>query len=296
MFGMPGHHGGQFQMPREVAFAPDGSELYILDRSHRVQVFSPEGRYLRGWQTPFGPLGNPRGMDVDKRGRLYVADTHNSQILVYDRTGGLLRQWGRPGKAPGEFTSVTDVAVARDGSVWACEYGAYNDRVQKFDAKGRLLLTVGSFGDRPGQFNRPQGIAVEARTGNIFVADAVNHRVQVLAPDGTLLRVMGSAGTAPGMFRYPYDVEFDAAGRLYVAEFGNCRISVFSPEGRFLAAIGGPGRAPGQFDHPWGVGVAQDGEVFVADTMNYRIQRFPPLWPAQRRQTARTGRPAPPPR
>src|SRR5688572_10507355 len=88
-FGDAGDHDGQFRMPREVGFSPDGSRLYVLDRSHRVQVFTPEGRWIHGWPTPVGTRGNPRGLDVDPEGRVYVADTHNSQILVYSPEGEL---------------------------------------------------------------------------------------------------------------------------------------------------------------------------------------------------------------
>jgi len=279
VFGISGEHDGQFHMPREVGFSPDGSRLYILDRSHRVQVFAPDGRFITMWNTPPGQLGNPRGLDVAPDGTLFVADTHNSGILVYSPEGRLLRKWGRPGRAPGQFISVTDVALDSRGDLWACEYGASNDRVQKFDAAGHCMVTFGKFGSGVGEFSRPQGIAIDDRD-RVYVADAVNHRVQVLSGEGADVKVeqvWGEVGSAPGKLRYPYDVAFDRQGRLYVAEYGNSRISVFTPEGRFLTSFGRPGRGPGEFDHPWGVSLAPAGEIYVADTMNYRIQKFAPL-------------------
>jgi DNA-binding beta-propeller fold protein YncE len=276
IFGSAGPHDGQFQMPRSVGFSPDGSRLYLLDRSHRVQVFDPDGNFLTMWPTPIGPLGNPRGLDVDPEGLIYVADTHNSQMLVYSPEGELVRQWGRPGREPGEFISVTDVALDSRGNVWTCEYGAFGDRLQQFDKEGNFRFAVGSFGTGDGQFSRPQGIAIDRRD-RLYVADAVNHRIQVISPEGRIERVWGEVGAAPGLLRYPYDVAFDAEGLVYVAEFGNSRVSVFTPEGEFLTCFGRPGRGPGEFDHPWGVNVAATGEIYVADTMNYRIQKFPPL-------------------
>ena len=270
-------HDGEFTMPREVGFSPDGSRLYILDRSHRVQVFTPDGRFVRMWPTPLGTTGNPRGLDVDRRGRIYVADTHNSQILVYSANGTLVRRWGGAGTGPGQFTAVTDVALDGRENVWACEYGNYNDRLQKFDRSGRPLFSVGRHGRHAaGEFSRPQGLAVDGGD-RLYVADAVNHRVQVVAPGGTIERVWGEVGTAPGKLNFPYGIAFDRHRRLYVAEFGNSRVSVFTPEGRFITSFGRAGRGPGEFDHPWGVSVASTGEIYVADTMNYRIQKFAPL-------------------
>jgi DNA-binding beta-propeller fold protein YncE len=289
VFGAPGEHEGEFHMPREVGFSPDGSQIYILDRTHRVQAFTPSGKFLKMWKTPLGSNGNPRGLDVAPDGSIYVADTHNSQIVVYSPEGKLLRKWGRYGKAPGEFISVTDVALDSQGNVWTCEYGEYNDRVQKFDAHGKPVLSFGKFGEppaKPGEFSRPQGIAVD-RHDRLYVADAVNHRIQVISPDGKVELVWGQVGSAPGKLRYPYDVSFDRHGRLYVVEFGNQRVSVFTPEGRFLTCFGSSGRGPGQFDHPWGVNVARNGDIYVSDTHNYRIQKFPPLqWSGPRELAA----------
>ena len=163
-------------MPREVGFSPDDRRLYILDRTHRVQVFTREGRFINGWATPPGQLGNPRGLDIGPDGNIYVADTHNSEILVYSPEGRLVRKWGRPGKGPGEFIAVTDVAQDSKGCVWTSEYGSYNDRIQKFDSTGKLLFQVGHFGSAPGQFSRPQGVAI-GKGDRVFVADAVNLRI-----------------------------------------------------------------------------------------------------------------------
>ena len=276
VFGDPGEHEGQLHMPREVSFSPDGKELYLLDRSQRLQVFDRGGHFLRFWPTPFCKIGNPRGLDVDPAGRIYVADTHNSEVLVYTREGRLLRKWGHRGKGPGEFICVTDVAVDSKGNIWTCEYGEFNDRVQKFDPTGKPLLSFGKFGTAPGEFSRPQGITIDKRD-YVYIADAVNHRIQVLNPEGKLDHIIGEVGTAPGKLRYPYDISLDRKGRLYIAEYGNSRVSIFEPDGRFITSFGGSGRTPGEFSHPWGVTVARDGEIFVADTMNYRIQTFPPL-------------------
>jgi len=274
----PGVHDGQLRMPRALAFSPDGARLYVLDRTHRVQVFDPDGRFLLAWETPPGDLGNPRSLDIAPDGTVILADTHNSQIVEYSPEGVLLRKFGHMGRRPGEFAAVTSVKRAPDGSLWTTEYGNYQDRVQKLDAAGRPLLTYGVFGRGSGQINRPQGLAIGPE-GRVYVADAVNHRLLILDEEGRRIGGWGTpdGGDAPGELRYPYDVAVDRQGRVYVAEFGNSRISVFTAEGAFLTSWGRPGRAPGEFDHPWGVALSPRGEVYVADTMNYRIQRFDPL-------------------
>jgi tripartite motif-containing protein 71 len=278
IFGEPGRGDGQFNMPRSVDFARDGSVI-VMDRTNRIQRFTPSGQYLGAWHTETVKHGNPRGLSVAPNGEVFVADTHNSQVLVYSPQGRIARRWGSYGMRPGQFVWVTDVAVDPRGPVYTCEYGEGRaDRLQKFDSHGRFVLQLARFGSRPGEVQRPQGLALD-RQGNLYVADAVNHRVQEFAPDGRLLAVIGTLGSAPGQLRYPYDVALDAAGRLYVCEFGNHRVSVFGPEHRFLTMWGRPGRGPGEFNHPWGVGVDPAGFIYVADTYNYRVQKFAPLPP-----------------
>ncbi len=276
VFGKAGQHPGQFHMPRSIEFSPDGKRVYILDRTHRVQVFQPDGFFQEEWRTPPGILGNPRGHDVAPDGTLYVADTHNSQVVIYSPDGKERRRIGKRGLRPGEFVAVTDVALDPQGNLWTCEYGQYHDRVQKFDASGRFLLEYGTFGSGPGQFSRPQGITTD-RDGNVYVADAANHRVHKLSPEGKPLLVWGVTGHKPGQLYYPYDVFVDSRQRIFVSEYGNNRVSVFDRQGQHLYSWGRPGHGPGEFDHPWGVCVAPSGEVWVADTMNYRIQIFPPI-------------------
>jgi DNA-binding beta-propeller fold protein YncE len=278
IFGEPGRGDGQFNIPRSVDFMQDGSVL-VMDRSDRIQRFTPDGQYLSTWHTLSVAHGNPRGLSIAPNGEVYVADTHNSQVLVYSTQGKIVRRWGSYGMRPGQFIWVTDVAVDPHGPVYTCEYGEGRaDRVQKFDSRGRFVLQLAHFGSRPGEVQRPEGLALDHR-GNLFVADGVNHRVQEFAPDGRLLAVIGGLGSASGQLRYPYDVALDSADRLYVCEFGNHRISVFGPDHRLITTWGRPGRGPGEFNHPWGVGVDASGFIYVADTYNYRVQKFAPLPP-----------------
>ncbi len=281
LFGHKGDQDGNFRMPREVAFSPDEKLIYVLDRTRRVQAFTRDGEFQTLWTTPPGQLGNPRGMDVAPDGTLYVADTHNNQIVVFTPEGKMVRRFGGYGKEPGRFIAVTDVTLDRSGNLWTVEYGAQVDRVQKLTPTGKPLLAFGEFaqgrgGEHPGRFSRPQGI-VQGPDDHIYVADAVNHRIQVFTTEGKFVRTFGQVGSRPGELRYPYDVNFDRAGRLHVTEYGNCRVTLFTPEGKLLTCFGRPGRERGEFDHPWGCNIASDGTLYVSDTMNNRIQRFPAL-------------------
>ncbi len=275
-WGVRGKWKGALFNPRAVGALPDGNWV-VLDRTDRVQVFTPAGEFLRGWSTPETGRGNPRGLDVDPDGNILVADTHYGRVLRYDPRGVLLQLIGKPGIGPGEFCLVTDVVADSSGVLTTLEYGE-RVRVQRLDSQGRFLKEWGRMGDAPGELRRPQGIAL-APDGNLVVADSVNHRLQVFRPDGVLLQIIGRFGRELGELNYPYDVAVDQAGRIYAIEFGNHRLQVFSPEGMSLGIYGGPGREEGEFSEPWGASVLPSGAVLVADTKNDRIQNLGMLFP-----------------
>jgi DNA-binding beta-propeller fold protein YncE len=261
--------------PRAVEALPDGNWV-VLDRTNRIQIFTPEGEYIRHWTTPATGRGNPRGLDVDHRGNILVADTHYSQVLRYTPAGELLQTIGHPGTGPGEFGLVTDVVEDASGFLTTLEYGE-KVRVQRLDREGRFVREWGKMGTAPGELRRAQGLDLTPE-GNIAVADSVNHRIQIFDVEGQLLACWGEFGTEPGKLNYPYDVSVDKAGRIYVIEFGNHRLQVFNQKGQSLLCLGGPGRGYRQFNEPWGVTVLPSGSVVVADTRNDRLQNLGPLF------------------
>jgi len=72
--------------------------------------------------------GIPRGLDMDDQGRLYVADALAHQADVYLTTGERLASFGGQGVGPGQFRYTNDVALDRDGRIYLTD--RVNRRVQ----------------------------------------------------------------------------------------------------------------------------------------------------------------------
>lgn len=259
--------GAALTYPRAVAAAPDGG-AYVVDRTGWLLRLDAEGRPRAAAPAPDPGQGGPTGLCVDARGRLLVADTHNSRVLVYDADLRLVEAFGEPGHDDGRLLLVTGVAEDGDGRRYVTDHGDHVARVQVFSPSGELLLRFGRRGAAPGELLRPRAVAVQGEW--VAVADAGAHRVQVFGRDGVLAQVIGGLGAGPGELNQPYGVAFDAAGRLWVAELGNHRLQVFDAAGAPLATWGEPGRRPGQLDQPWGVAVAGD-RVYLLDARNDRL-------------------------
>ncbi|HVX59818.1 MAG TPA: NHL repeat-containing protein [Pirellulales bacterium] len=272
VWGRKGISNGRLQKPRAMAIDSQ-DQLYIVDMTARIQVFTPDGEFLRFWQTPVHTNGRPTGLSFDRKGRLLVADTHYFRVLAYSPEGELLfTLGGTQGHGPGEFGFVTDAVDDSHGNLYVAEYGEY-DRIQKFSPDGKFLLQWGGHGFEPGQFVRPQNLAVDEQD-RIWAVDACNHRIQVFDTEGKLLDVWGEQGSEPGQLYYPYDLIFDEHGDLYVCEYGNHRVQKFTRSGKSLGCWGRHGRRPGELHHPWALVRDSQGRIHVLDTLNHRVQRI----------------------
>jgi sugar lactone lactonase YvrE len=181
-WGVKGTNAGQFWLPRAVA-ANSRGEIWVCEYGavERVQRFSAEGGKLLlslgRFGSGAGEFNRAEGLATDAQDRLYVADSCNHRLQVFDNDGRWLASCGRPGTGLGELSYPYDVCVDAAGNQFVCEFG--NSRLQVFDPQHRPVEIIGRAGSAPGRFNNPWSIALDS-AGNLYVADALNHRVQKL--------------------------------------------------------------------------------------------------------------------
>ena len=121
--------------------------VYVADRANRrVQIFTPEGKYVtqvfinRGIQSQGTAAGIAFSPDKAQT-FMYVSDLGNSHMLVLDRkTLDLLYEFGASGTKPGEFRAPHQISVDSKGNLYTAEVNPGN-RAQKFVYKG-LSKTV----------------------------------------------------------------------------------------------------------------------------------------------------------
>ena len=123
-----------------------------------------------------GDFAKPTGVALDKEGNLYVADTLNDRIEVFDADGVYLRTWGKNGDGPGYFARPKGVTIDSDGHVWVAD--GMQDRVQVFTSEGQLLIAMGGHGLLPGQFQGLVNIASDNRRNRIYTSEIYPGRVQ----------------------------------------------------------------------------------------------------------------------
>ena len=198
------------------------------------------------------------------------------------------------GKAA-SFGNPTGVAVSPAGDVYVAD--ASNNLIRKITSNGLVSTLAGTndVGNSNGvgtaaSFKNPTGIAFDALTKNVYVADAGNNLIRKIAPDGTVSTFAGSgnAGADDGTstsasFNYPTGIAVDKMGNLYVADNYNNVIRKITPAGvvSTWAGSGSQGNDDGtgtaaNFAGPSGVAVGADGNVYVADSFNNLIRKISP--------------------
>lgn len=241
----------------------------------------PPYTFVTAWGekgSALGQFNDPTGIAVAGE-EVFVSDSRNGRIQVFDFDGRVKRQFGTPGTGSSELGRPMNLTI-HDGELYVAEY--FNDRIQVFSLDGQSKRLIGKAGNGPGEFNAPGGVAV-ASNGDLLVADFYNHRIQHLKPDGGFVRqwgITGETGHGAGAFIYPTDVALDRSDMLYVADGYANRIQVFDTAGKPVNkwggpfAVGIPGPLNGWLKVVTGIAFGPQGDLFAADFYNHRLQKF----------------------
>jgi sugar lactone lactonase YvrE len=294
-WGTKGEKPGEFYSPIGVAINKK-DEVYVTDLNNaRLQEFTADGKHLGGFDlprdTPERRSSQAGGIAVDDDGLIYVTFMMQDKVRVYTDSGQLVREWGKRGKADGEFHMPGGIVLGKGGTVDVADQA--NHRVQRFTAEGKFLASWGEHGSMPGQFGGndtagsrfggPHFLAMDSK-GRLYTTEGTPGRIQQFSPEGKPLLFWGDKGQQPGGFGAlqtgyakntfgPIGILVDRHDRVWVSSL-NDRVQAFTPEGKFLLGIGGTGQGPGQFVRPHGMALDSKGHLYVADAGNQRIQKF----------------------
>jgi tripartite motif-containing protein 71 len=145
-------------IPRGIVTDPSG-KIYVSLDNDNITAYSNNGTFLTTWgstcyintgygcdhthggsqsgQIGDGQFNGPTGVALDTTGKVYVVDTLNNRIQVFNNNGTFLTKWGTGGNGDGQFHNPQWIAINnRSGQIYVSD--SENDRIQSF-AKNQAI-------------------------------------------------------------------------------------------------------------------------------------------------------------
>jgi len=223
-----------FLNPVSVAIDQAGNVVVLDAKLSTVQIIGKMGLVIAKFGEPASPesgkmemgpggFSHPQSLTLDANDNIFVADTGNNRIRVFNPAGKVINKFGNHGARLGEFNGPCSLTMDNAGNLLVLD--EKNFRVQLFTPRGVFKNKFGKRGTGRGEFSSPWGVAVDSKR-NVFVTDR-NLRVQVFDPDGYYITEfgtpMGNYKIAP---RY-WGITIDDDNTVYMTDVANCTVLVY---------------------------------------------------------------------
>lgn len=221
----------------------------------------PKPKYLF---TIYGPQQKPFRSPLSTYvfdNKIYVADTDNSRVMIYDFNGKYVSQFGKKGNIPGSMVAPAALMILNN-EIYVCDI--FQGIVIVYDMQGKYKKILGNL-----QFTKP--VSVAYANERYYVLDTGTMAVNILDKNGKLIKVVGKQGDKPGEFYCPDGLEV-RDNKLYVADSNNNRIQIFDLDGKFLQELKGQdANNSGGYSIPRGIAFDQNGNLFTAEMLSNSV-------------------------
>src|SRR5262245_21267233 len=149
-----------FNRPNAVSIASNG-DVFVSDGyvNSRVVQFSKDGKFIKiiGGVNGNGPgqLQLPHGVAIDSKGRLFVSDSDNKRISIFDKDGKYIESWAAPCRG--------NIVITSDDTVY----------VSDVNSGAVTILRDGKIVDAIHVEGRPHGMAVDPATLDVYTSSSV---------------------------------------------------------------------------------------------------------------------------
>jgi len=183
--GLPGAGAPQdvFQRPTDVAWDAAGN-IYVADGfgNSRIAKFDKTGKFVKSWGSrgsENGQFNIAHGIVVDAQGNVYVADSGNKRIQVFDRDGTFKTQFLNVGSPAAICITPGAHQYLYSSNSNPPEDIDANGEIYKMELDGRIVGKFGKAGKLPKELGSVN--AIDCRSENdLYVGELGNWRVQKL--------------------------------------------------------------------------------------------------------------------
>jgi len=171
-----------------------------------------------------------QGLVVDSKGFIYIGDSGESQIEVFDSGFKSVRNFGEIGTGNGKFQYLTAMCIDENDNIYTVD--SYNAYIQVFSSDGKVLKKFGEKGEGESKLLNPSGIAI-LKNGDLIITD-YEGGVKVFTKSGEFKQLF----TKDSRIYNPTGIAVDSEGYVYITvtdyRGGSSSILKYSPEGEFI--------------------------------------------------------------
>jgi DNA-binding beta-propeller fold protein YncE len=260
--------------------APGKPELFEFDSRYKLIRAVPE--------SVIGHLEKAHGIAVDAHDNVWIGDANAAIVMAVSPDGKLIKTIGVKDKrgdwdeARGQrlLWQPMDIAFAPNGDIYigeghanespndvglSAENGIGAARIIHLDRDGKFKGQWYGNGVGQGKFSMAHGLAVDPKTGNVWIADREQYRLVVYSGDGKFIKTVQ-------MRNLMCAVAFDSHGDLWVATGQDGQMLKIDQDGHVLGAAGnGSGFGPGQFIESNYMAWDKAGNLYTGDTSVGRV-------------------------
>jgi DNA-binding beta-propeller fold protein YncE len=156
--------------------------VYVTDiQESKVLILNLDGELL----LEIGEGGEGRGQFIapnavtaDVEGNIYVVDTGNQRVQVFDAVGNFLYMFNGYPEEVGEsvFVNPRGIGISSRGTIYVVSNLTHI--VYAFDKEGNQISQFGGMGEGPGDLYLPNGLFIDEKD-TIYVTDTLNQRISI---------------------------------------------------------------------------------------------------------------------
>ena len=214
-FGSRGDSPHHMNGPKGMA-TDDSGNIYVSSY-HKLQKFTSTGELIKCVGRKEGKFDDLGGLTF-RDNLVYVCDSDNHRIQVFDLDLNFVRSIGSHGSGRGEFDEPFYVKFDTAGNMYVAEWG--NERVQVMDSSGRFIREFGR-----GKLSVPSGLLIADKY--VYVSNYSGHCIVVYETSGQYVTSFGRRGRNEGEFVGPFCITSCVDGFIHVCDYGNDRVQIF---------------------------------------------------------------------
>ncbi len=259
----------------DIALCKDG--CFLVTIKHQLLKITPLGEVVAAVGSR-GKRGNgdlqldlPNGIAVRKSGQVFVVDSGNHRIQVFNADLSFKSTLCLSNDSL-ERPAMEKIALNSEGSIYVTDKN--NNCVYVFDQEEKFLFSFENL-------SSPVAIAID-HEDYIYLATSQNE-ILIFSSDGCFIRVCGKRGNEPGEFHNIKAMHIDHKGSLYVCENTRNRIQIFTTmkptdqeavhssqkECQLDSPL--PEMISDNIQEPHGIAEGRNGEIVVASSSDHKV-------------------------